>query len=88
MGASRIFYSTLPLSRDFGWGICGRNLVAELSRHGAVKLVYGGYHPDGASNVIEDSWLHPKLATSVDMEAYQAPHENLALQPISEYGDL
>jgi glycosyltransferase involved in cell wall biosynthesis len=88
MSFSRTFYSTLPLSRDFGWGICGRNLVIELSRHGAVKLVYDGYHPDRASNAIEDSWLRTKLATAEDLKAYAAPHENLALQPISEYGDL
>ena len=81
-------FSLVPVAANFGWGICGRNLLRALSQFGDVKLVYGDYRCERSSNAIEDSWIRSCLASEADKAVFESSHSHVSLMPISEYGNL
>lgn len=83
-----LFFTTLPVSQDFGWGICGRNLLRELGHLGRVSFIYDRYCPERSSNAIEDAWLRSTLATPEEEALFQTAHNHLTLVAVTEFGDL
>lgn len=83
-----LFFTTLPVSSDFGWGICGRNLLRELGLRGRVSFVYDKYCTERSTNAIEDAWMHSTLATPEDLALYQTAHNHPTFIPITEFCDL
>ena len=88
MTDSPLFFTTLPVAQDFGWGICGRNLLRELGHLGRVSFIYDRYCVERSSNAIEDLWIRSTLATPEEQALYQTPHNHLTLVAVTEFGDL
>lgn len=88
MSDQPFFFSTLPVSQDFGWGICGRNLLRELGHLGRVSFVYDRYCVERSSNAAEDAWIRSTLATPEEVALFATPHKYLTLVAVTEYGDF
>lgn len=83
-----LFFTTLPVAQDFGWGICGRNLLRELGHLGRVSFIYDRYCVERSSNAVENDWIRSTLATPEEAALFATPHNHLTLVAVTEYGDL